>query len=52
MENSRAALHFANHAKAVTMRPVVNEVRSEQAIIHKMEAEIMDLRRKLVRAAL
>ncbi|GLC48508.1 hypothetical protein PLESTB_000105700 [Pleodorina starrii] len=47
VENSRAALHFANHAKAVTMRPVMNEVRGEQAIIHKMEAEILELRRKL-----
>ncbi|GIL83344.1 hypothetical protein Vretifemale_12169 [Volvox reticuliferus] len=47
VDNSRAALHFANHAKAVTMRPVMNEVRSEQALIHKMEAEIMELRRKL-----
>ncbi|GFR48937.1 hypothetical protein Agub_g10944 [Astrephomene gubernaculifera] len=49
VDNSRAALHFANHAKAVTMRPVLNEVRNEQAIIHKMEVEIMELRRKLAR---
>ncbi|EFJ47441.1 CENPE type kinesin-like protein [Volvox carteri f. nagariensis] len=48
VENSRAALHFANHAKAVTMRPVMNEVRNEQALIHKMEAEIVELRRRLV----
>ncbi|KAG2433246.1 hypothetical protein HXX76_008315 [Chlamydomonas incerta] len=49
VDNSRAALHFANHAKNVTMRPVVNEVRDEQALIHKMEVEIAELRRKLAR---
>ncbi|KAG2490984.1 hypothetical protein HYH03_010657 [Edaphochlamys debaryana] len=47
VENSRAALHFANHAKAVTMRPVLNEVRDEQALIRKMEVEIAELRKKL-----
>lgn len=33
------------------MRPVVNEVRDEQALIRKMEVEIAELRRKLVRMA-
>jgi hypothetical protein len=50
VDNSRGALHFANTAKAVTMRPVLNEVRGEQAYICRMEAEIQELRRRLVRS--
>ena len=52
VDNSRGALHFANTAKAVTMRPVLNEVRGEQAYICRMEAEIQELRRRLVRLQL
>ena len=48
VDNTRAALHFANCAKKVTMRPQLNEVHDEQAIIRQMEVEIEELRRKLV----
>lgn len=48
VENSRTTLEFAKNAKKLTMRPQLNEVRDEQAIIRKMAAEIQELRKKLV----
>ncbi len=48
VENSRTTLEFAKNAKKLTMRPQLNEVRDEQAIIRTMAAEIQELRKKLV----
>ncbi|KXZ54627.1 hypothetical protein GPECTOR_4g692 [Gonium pectorale] len=48
MDNSRSTLtNFANHAKAVTMRPMLNEVRTEEAALHKYEMQIQELQRQL-----
>ena len=49
---SRAALHFANAAKRVTMQPVVNEVVNERARLRILQSEIDSLRRQLVGALL
>ena len=46
---SRAALHFANAAKRVTMQPMVNEVLNSGARLKRLQAEIDSLRRQLVR---
>lgn len=48
METTRAALHFANAAKRVTMQPKVNEVLNERALLRRMQGEIEGLRRQLV----
>lgn len=44
---SKAALHFANAAKQVTMRPVVNEVVNERARIRQLQGQIDTLKRQL-----
>ena len=49
VEMSRAALHFANAAKRVTMQPVVNEVLNSGARLKRLQTEIDSLRRQLVR---
>ncbi len=48
VENTRAALYFANAAKNVVMRPHVNEVADDKAVIRRMQAEIESLKRMLV----
>ena len=45
---SKAALHFANAAKRVTMQPVVNEVLNERARMRRLQNEIDSLRQQLV----
>ena len=45
---SKAALHFANAAKRVTMQPVVNEVLNERARMRRLQTEIDSLRQQLV----
>lgn len=47
VDNTRAALHFANAAKKVTVRPKVNEVSDEKALIQRMGAEILALKKQL-----
>lgn len=47
-DSTRAALHFANAAKRVVMRPKLNEVTNEKAVIRTMLAEIALLKDKLV----
>lgn len=48
LDNTRAALHFARTARSIVMRPKVNEVNDEKAIIKAMMAEIHELRKQLV----
>lgn len=48
LENTRAALHFANTAKKVVMRPQVNEVVDDKTIIRRMQLEIEGLKQQLV----
>ena len=47
-DNTRSALHFANAALRVTMRPQQNEVDQSNAVIRSMKAEIDQLKRMLV----
>ncbi|GAX76977.1 hypothetical protein CEUSTIGMA_g4424.t1 [Chlamydomonas eustigma] len=47
VENTRAALYFANAAKNVVMRPHVNEVTDDKTLIRRMQAEIAALKRQL-----
>ncbi|GMH45810.1 hypothetical protein BSKO_13773 [Bryopsis sp. KO-2023] len=47
VETTRAALHFATCAKNVKMQPKVNEVVDNKAMIKRLQAEIMLLRRQL-----
>jgi hypothetical protein len=49
LDNSRAALHFANAARRVAVSPALNRVASERAVIRDMQAQIDALRAELVR---
>jgi centromeric protein E len=48
VDNTRAALHFATAAGRVVMRPQLNKVASNKAVIKAMAAEIMQLKSRLV----
>jgi hypothetical protein len=48
VDNTRAALHFATAAGRVVMRPQLNKVASNRAVIKAVAAEIMQLKSRLV----
>jgi hypothetical protein len=48
-DNTKAALHFANAAKRVTMRPQLNQVADSRTLLRSMAAEIDALKKQLVR---
>lgn len=48
VDNTKAALHFATAAGRVIMKPQVNQVASNKALIKAMAAEIQQLKAQLV----
>lgn len=48
VDNTRAALHFATAAGRVVMRPQLNKLASNKAVIKAMAAEISQLKSRLV----
>ncbi|CAG9462974.1 unnamed protein product [Pedinophyceae sp. YPF-701] len=46
-DNTRNTLHFAQTAKKVTTRPMVNRVVDSEAVMRKLRREIGELRRQL-----